>query len=94
MTLFPFILIANKKLKEDKVFVNHERIHLRQQIEMLVIPFYVVYMIHYLVNRVKLKDHNKAYRNIVFEREAYSNEKNMQYLAERRIWAWFKYFKK
>jgi hypothetical protein len=31
----------------DKVFVNHEKIHLRQQLELLVLPFYVWYIIEF-----------------------------------------------
>ena len=39
-------------------------------------------------------DVDHAYRNISFEREAYSNEKNMDYIESRKIFAWIKYIKK
>jgi len=39
MAIFPFILLHDKKMKENKVLINHERIHLRQQVELLVVPF-------------------------------------------------------
>lgn len=92
MTLFPFVLISDKKLLQDKVFVNHEHIHLRQQLEMLILPFYMLYGLHYIINRFRYKTHHAAYRNIVFEREAYANEKNPGYLKTRRVWNWMRYF--
>lgn len=40
LTVFPFVFVKNSLDKENPVFRNHERIHLRQQLEMLVIPFF------------------------------------------------------
>ncbi len=91
MTLFPIILIRNKKLLEDKEFINHEQIHLRQQLELMVIPFYLIYLTHYLINRIKYKSHDKAYRNICFEREAYANANNLTYLKNRKFMRWIVY---
>ncbi len=91
MTLFPFILISNKELKKDPVFMNHEHIHLRQQLELLIVFFYLFYLLHYFFNRIKYKDHDKAYRNICFERESYTNESNLNYLKTRRFFNWLKY---
>ena len=34
-----------------------------------------------------------AYRNISFEREAYSNEKDLSYLDNRKWFAWIRYIK-
>ena len=91
MTLFPFVLINNKYLTEDRVFINHEHIHLRQQLELAVFPFYVLYLLHYLINRIKYKDHYTAYRNICFEKEAYNNEKDIVYLKKRKLFSWLRY---
>ena len=91
MTLFPFILINNKELLEDKIFINHEHIHLRQQLELAILPFYILYLLNYLLNRIKYKDHYNAYRNICFEREAYSNEKDLMYLRKRKLFRWLRY---
>lgn len=85
ITLFPFIFV--RKDKVSKVLVNHERIHIRQQAELLLVGFYVVYLVHWLWNLAKYKDANKAYRNIVFEREAYENEGDLDYLKNRKIFA-------
>lgn len=39
ITLFPFIVLRQSRMKDDPVLINHEKIHLRQQLELLVIPF-------------------------------------------------------
>ncbi|TDG37524.1 hypothetical protein EZJ43_00035 [Pedobacter changchengzhani] len=91
MALFPFILLNNANLKNDKVIINHEKIHLRQQLEMLILPFYVLYIVNYLVNRLKYNSHDEAYRHIVFEQEAYQHDFNLKYLSTRKSYAWLKY---
>ncbi len=91
MALFPFILVKEASFRHDEVLIRHERIHLRQEVELLVIPFYVLYLFNYGVNLIRFKDHNKAYRQIIFEREAYTNEAIPGYLKKRKLWAWVKY---
>lgn len=91
ITLFPFIILQSKALLQDKTFVNHEHIHLRQQLEMLILPFYLFYLIHYGINLLKYKNHDTAYRNIVFEKEAYQNEDKLDYLAKRPLFNWLRY---
>ena len=81
LAFWPFIFISSKTIIDDEL-INHERIHLRQQIEMLIIPFYVWYLIEY---------YRKGYYNVSFEKEAYANEKNLTYLKKRRIFAFIKY---
>ena len=92
MALFPFILVKSQKLKLNKAVINHENIHLRQQLELLLLPFYTLYLLNYLLNLVYYRHHDKAYRNIVFEREAYANERNFDYLKHRGFWAWTRFF--
>ena len=91
LAIFPFIFLASMRLKGDSPFINHERIHLRQQAEMLVIPFYVFYLLNYLVNLMKYGKHREAYRQIVFEREAYAKDGDGSYLTKRRPWAFVSY---
>lgn len=91
MALYPFILLKNKSLKTNKIIVNHEKIHLRQQIEFLIFPFYLWYLIEFLVRWIQFKEIEKAYLNISFEREAYTNEENLTYLKKRKFWAFFNY---
>lgn len=91
ITLYPFIFIKNKTDSEDLTFINHEKIHLRQQIEFLILPFYIWYGIEYLIRRMQYKNKIIAYRNISFEREAYQNEADLNYLKKRSFWRFLKY---
>jgi len=88
MALFPFILVKTNALKNNYQVILHEKIHLTQQGEMLILPFYIVYLFHYLINLIRFKNHTKAYLNIVFEKEAYAMDKYPDYLQQRRFWAW------
>jgi hypothetical protein len=91
MAIFPFILVQNKQLKHDEVLLRHETIHIWQQIELLVVPFYLLYLFNYVINRIKYKNHNQAYLNIIFEREAYTCESDAGYLKGRKFAAWLKF---
>ena len=91
ITLFPFIILRNKDFKNNKILINHEKIHLRQQLELLIIFFYIRYVVEYYYWLVKLKNKHLAYRNISFEREAYAMEEDLNYLETRKIWSFFKY---
>jgi len=65
-----------------QVTLTHERIHMRQQVELLVVFFYVLYFFEWLC---------KAYEDISFEREAYENEGNNDYLKTRKFYSWVNY---
>lgn len=93
MALFPFLLLKEKKFRQNKQLINHELIHFRQQIELLIIPFYILYFLNYLINLIRYHNHMKAYRNIVFEKEAYENDSNLSYLSERSFAAWTAYLR-
>ncbi|MGL2966490.1 hypothetical protein [Flavobacterium sp. XGLA_31] len=83
-TVYPFVFLNDKDLKRDKVLLNHERIHLRQQLELLVIPFFVLYILEYGLRLLQFKNGSTAYKNISFEREAYQEEKDEVYLVKRK----------
>lgn len=91
ITLFPFIFVRNLEDKKNKVLINHEKIHLRQQMEMLVIFFYIFYVIEYYYWLFRLKNPYHAYKRISFEREAYANEHDLNYLQKRKFWSFRKY---
>ena len=91
MTLFPFILVRERSLKHNPVLINHEKIHLYQQLELLIFPFYFLYLVNYLLNLVRYRNHFQAYKNIVFEREAYARESDLSYIKSRGIWSWIKF---
>lgn len=79
-----------------KRLINHESIHTKQMKEMLYIPFYVQYVIEWFF---KIFTEVKAYKNISFEREAYTFEEyfdgaygcKIPYLKCRKRFACFKY---
>ena len=64
--------------------LNHERIHAAQQRELLYIPFFIWYVVEWLVLLVKYRDWMTAYRKIRFEQEAYSHQGDLDYLLRRR----------
>lgn len=93
LTVFPFVFIKYAFDSENKVLVNHEKIHLRQQLELLVLPFFVWYFVEYAVRLLQYKNANLAYRNISFEREAYDNEQHLNYLETRTFFTFLNYLR-
>jgi hypothetical protein len=93
MTIFPFVIIKHSFDSENKVLVNHEKIHIRQQMELLVLPFFLWYFLEYAVRLLQYKNTDLAYRNISFEREAYANELDLDYLETRTFFSFLKYLK-
>ena len=93
LTVFPFVFLKDKKFKKNKRLINHEYIHLKQQLEILIIPFFIWYGIEFLIRLIQYKDKHLAYKNISFEREAYQNESNVKYLNQRGFWQFLKYLR-
>lgn len=81
IALYPFIIINSSVILND-ILINHEKIHLKQQLEMFIIPFYIWYLI-------ELK--KKGYLNISFEKEAYRNQNDLNYLNKRKKFSFIKY---
>ena len=74
VTIWPFIFYR----KLNKNTINHENIHGRQQLELLIIPFYIIYIFEAIF---------KGYKKISFEVEAYDNENDPDYLKNRKMFA-------
>lgn len=91
LTIFPFIFLRNKKSINDVFLLNHEKIHLKQQIELLWVFFFVWYFIEYCIRMYQYKNHEFAYKNISFEKEAYKNGQNLNYLESRKTFAFLNY---
>ncbi|MBL0342603.1 MAG: hypothetical protein IPP71_17925 [Bacteroidetes bacterium] len=91
IALFPFIFLKHKSDFKDVILINHEKIHIRQQLELFVIPFYLIYGIHYLYNLIQQFSHESAYRNILFEKEAYDHENDLSYLNKRKLFSFLNY---
>jgi Zn-dependent protease with chaperone function len=120
ITLAPFgIYFKTEKVRKSVRTVNHEKIHWKQQLEMLklgtfisliiiglllsfkvftlwipllmIFPFlffYLWYFIEWIIKSITTTD---AYRSLSFEREAYDNDDNTEYLETRKRYAWFKH---
>lgn len=98
IVLMGFVFL-NRRVKtldaeELQILLNHERIHIRQQLELLVLPFFLLYVGEWLVLRWKYKDGDQAYRNISFEKEAYAHANNLTYLKQRKAYYWIQYWKR
>lgn len=94
LALWPFIILKSAGLKKDRVLMNHERIHLKQQREMLVIPFYIWYLTEWCIRWALEGSPYRAYRRLSFEQEAYLHEHDPEYLQERKPWAFLSYLGK
>lgn len=92
LSLWPFIFLKENHLKRDAVLINHEKIHLRQQSELLVIPFYMLYVLEWLLRFAIYFNAYKAYQNLSFEREAYANERDLNYLEKRKPFRFVRYY--
>ena len=85
--------------KEDMVnditaeVINHESIHTVQMKEMGYIFFYLWYVLEYLCIRLFHKKQGDAYADVSFEEEAYNNDQNLDYLKQRKHYAWLKFIK-
>jgi len=91
MNLFGILFVRKGKRIDDRM-INHEKIHTYQMKEMLYLPFYIWYIIEYVIRvfQYKFKLHT-AYRNISFEREAYTNQNDINYLKKRKLFDWISY---
>ncbi len=81
ITLTEFILTVAPLNQYD---LNHEMIHVKQQRELLYLPFFIWYGIEWLILYFKYRDWNKAYFHIRFEKEAYRHQGDLSYLKWRR----------
>ena len=88
MTVYPFIFARDKL--SDMIF-NHESIHGEQQKETLILLFFLLYILEYIIKLIITFNHNKAYKSISFEQEAYAFEKDINYISKRKRYCWIKY---
>ena len=66
----------------------------RQQAELLLIGFYALYVMWWAWGRLKGLSGAEAYMAIPFEREAYDNDINLEYLESRKRFSWINYIRK
>lgn len=58
---------------------------------MLFVFHWLLYLLFYLAARFMGKDHDTAYHNIPFEKEAYTYEQDLEYIRKRKLFAWVKF---
>ena len=91
ITLYPFIIFRDEP---DIETINHERIHILQQKELLVIFFYLLYGFFWIKNKLKGESNLEAYLNIPFEKEAYEKADNPVYILNRNRFSWISFLEK
>ena len=85
------ILFVRGNARINERTIRHEAIHTAQMKEMLYIFFYLWYVVEWII-RLFMK--GNAYRNTSFEREAYANQDDLNYLENRKRFDFVKYIKK
>ena len=73
------ILFARKGVKISKKIINHELIHTAQMKELYYVLFYIIYIYYYAMY---------GYKDNPFEREAYAHDDDLNYLGNRKMFAW------
>lgn len=115
ITIWPLVFARKKFRPLDDVTINHEGIHLIQQLEIIILSllvlaiivlslhlsllwlllslgsYYILYCLEYVIRLCAYGRGHEAYRNISFEQEAFLNEKDFNYLIERKAFAWVKH---
>lgn len=94
ITFWPFIVIR-PDLKNNPVLpelIRHETIHIRQQIELLLIGAGILYALEYAYARyIKKLDKRQAYYYTALEQEAHRNAMKADYLKTRKPYAVLRY---
>ena len=93
INLFGIVVARKECLPLSKRILNHEAIHSRQIKELLFLGFYIWYVIEWLVRMLYLKNSKKAYKAISFEREAFENDLDTNYLNNRKRFLFLNYIK-
>lgn len=100
------IIFARKEVTIADRDIQHELIHTMQIKESMYVGFYLAYLICWIYNLaertvhlrqkrgIKLsKWYKRAYFDIPFEKEAYTNQEVKGYLESREPFAWIHYVK-
>lgn len=97
INLFGVLFVRGNAYISEKT-IRHESIHTKQMREMLYVPFYLWYGIEWVIRyfawsfeKKPCDPNDKPYDRMGFEKEAYSNDHDIEYLKNRKPYAWFKY---
>tara|TARA_R110000824_G_scaffold194057_10_gene376563 strand:- start:2633 stop:2980 length:348 start_codon:yes stop_codon:yes gene_type:complete len=86
---FFFFVFGRGKLSERSR--RHETIHFEQQLELLFVFQWILYLMFYVVGYIKYRNGREAYYCNLFELEAYANEHDENYLKNRKRYCWINY---
>ena len=89
ITLAPFGIYYKARVFYNSYTQREEETHWDQQMEMLIIFFYIWYVLEWAIKWLKYR--KDAYSNISFEREAKKKVLIKDYLKQRRPFAWVYY---
>lgn len=90
ITLFCFVLSRGEISERTR---RHETIHFQQYLEMFIIGFLLIYFLDFLyLALIRKKGFSRdSYLAIRFEQEAHENDDFINYLDNRKRYAWRKY---
>ena len=72
---------------------RHETIHYHQQLELLFVFQWLLYVVFWAWGMMKYRYGKKAYRETPFERAAFGNDRDSDYLSSRPLYNWVRYIK-
>ena len=96
ITLFNVIFVREEyKDLPMEITYNHESIHQAQAYDFGIgffgyFMFYILYLLEWLFKLPSALFGFKPYRSISFEQEAISNDKDLEYLSNRKRFCWIK----
>ena len=92
---WPFLYLRYPNHPMNQIWINHEKIHFAQQLELLLILWGILYYLEIFYFRIFMKmNAQEAYLNSSFEQECYINQVDFPYLQKRKPYAFLKYFGK
>ena len=89
ITIFPFVFYKGEPLTDREL--RHETIHLYQQLFLLIVPFYLLYLLFWLFAFLRYRRWHLAYRAIPFERSAYRLESVPALRRRTMAFDWLRY---
>lgn len=92
INLFGVLFVRGNAYIDQKT-MNHERIHTEQWKELLWIGFLLWYVGEWIIRLFAFKGAKQAYRDISFEREAYQHDTDMDYIKNRKRFAFTRYIR-
>ena len=104
INLFGVLFVRDESSKKKPLStktLTHESIHTAQMKDFCPflpiggLVFYIVYVLEWIVRLFQFGvKRYAAYRQISFEKEAYTNENSQTYLKQRKRFAWVNYLKR